>query len=139
MLFRIYESLTAAGSIMGSGGMIVMDDRTCMVAVAKYFMGFLRDESCGKCLPCRQGTQEMYDILERITAGGGRLQDLARLRQIAEAMSQASLCGLGKTAANPVLSTLRFFRNEYEELLQPDKFGQRGNGEPKKQPAAAAK
>jgi NADH:ubiquinone oxidoreductase subunit F (NADH-binding)/NAD-dependent dihydropyrimidine dehydrogenase PreA subunit len=109
-----YESLTSAGSIMGSGGMIVMDDHTCMVDVAKYFMGFLRDESCGKCLPCRQGTKEMYDILERITAGRGRLQDLARLKQLAEALSQASLCGLGKTAANPVLSTLRYFAKEYD-------------------------
>ena len=109
-----YESLTSAGSIIGSGGMIVMDDHTCMVDVAKYFMGFLRDESCGKCLPCRQGTQAIYDILERITAGRGRSQDLPHLKQIAEAMSQASLCGLGKTAANPVLSTLRYFAKEYE-------------------------
>ena len=85
-----------------------------MVDVAKYFMGFLRDESCGKCLPCRQGTQAIHDILERITTGKGRLQDMARLKQLAEAMSQASLCGLGKTAANPVLSTLRYFAKEYE-------------------------
>jgi NADH:ubiquinone oxidoreductase subunit F (NADH-binding)/NAD-dependent dihydropyrimidine dehydrogenase PreA subunit len=108
-----YESLTSAGSIMGSGGMIVMDDRTCMVDVAKYFMGFLRDESCGKCLPCRQGTQAIYDILDGITAGRGRVQDIIRLKDIADAMSQASLCGLGKTAANPVLSTLRYFPQEY--------------------------
>jgi NADH:ubiquinone oxidoreductase subunit F (NADH-binding) len=108
-----YESLTAAGSIMGSGGMIVMDDRTCMVDVAKYFMGFLKEESCGKCLPCRQGTQAIYDILERITGGRGRQQDIARLKEIADAMEQASLCGLGKTAANPVLSTLRYFAGEY--------------------------
>ena len=113
-----YESLTAAGAIMGSGGMIVMDDRTCMVDVAKYFMGFLRDESCGKCLPCRQGTQAIYDILESITAGRGRVQDLTRLKEIAAAMSQTSLCGLGKTAANPVLSTLRYFAKEYEAHIK---------------------
>ncbi len=94
---------------MGSGGMIVMDDTTCMVDVAKYFMGFLRDESCGKCLPCRQGTQEIYDILERHYRRPGPQQDLARLKDIADAMSQASLCGLGKTAANPVLSTPAVF------------------------------
>ena len=98
---------------MGSGGMIVMDDHTCMVDVAKYFMGFLRDESCGKCLPCRQGTQAIYDILDGITAGRGRVQDIIRLKDIADAMSKASLCGLGKTAANPVLSTLRYFPQEY--------------------------
>jgi len=113
-----YESLTAAGAIMGSGGMIVMDDRTCMVDVAKYFMGFLRDESCGKCLPCRQGTQAIYDILESITAGRGRVQDLTLLKEIAAAMSQTSLCGLGKTAANPVLSTLRYFSKEYEAHIK---------------------
>jgi NADH:ubiquinone oxidoreductase subunit F (NADH-binding) len=113
-----YESLIAAGSIMGSGGMIVMDDRTCMVDVAKYFMGFLKDESCGKCLPCRQGTQAIHDILERITTGRGRLNDLSRMQEIAAAMAQASLCGLGKTAANPVLSTMRYFAKEYEAHIK---------------------
>jgi NADH:ubiquinone oxidoreductase subunit F (NADH-binding)/NAD-dependent dihydropyrimidine dehydrogenase PreA subunit len=112
-----YESLTSAGSIMGSGGMIAMDDHTCMVDVAKYFMGFLRGESCGKCLPCRQGTQEMYDILEAVAAGRGVTQDLDRLRDIAEALSQTSLCGLGKTAANPVLSSLRYFKKEFDAHL----------------------
>ena len=113
-----YESLTAAGSIMGSGGMIAMDNTACMVDVAKYFMGFLRGESCGKCLPCRQGTQEMYRILEAVTAGRGKKQDLARLREIAEAMSGAALCGLGKTAANPVLSSLKYFQKEFEAHLR---------------------
>jgi len=112
-----YESLTAAGSIMGSGGMIAMDNTACMVDVAKYFMGFLRGESCGKCLPCRQGTQVMYDILEAITAGRGTQQDLTRLRDIAGALSQTALCGLGKTAANPVLSSLRFFKKEFDAHL----------------------
>ena len=99
---------------MGSGGMIVMDDKTCMVDVVKYFMSFLRDESCGKCLPCREGTQALYEILDRITRGRGRVKDIERMKEVCEAMSQASLCALGKTAANPVLSTLRYFRKEFD-------------------------
>lgn len=113
-----YESLTKAGSIMGSGGMIVMDERTCMVDVAKYFMSFLKDESCGKCLPCREGTQALFEILDGITDGKGRLKDLEQLKNVCEAMSQASLCSLGKTASNPVLSTLRYFRKEYEAHIK---------------------
>ena len=109
-----YESLAAAGSIMGSGGMIVMDDRTCMVDVAKYFMSFLKDESCGKCLPCREGTRAVLEILEKITSGAGKMEDIDRLKDVCEAMSQASLCALGRTAAHPVLSTLKYFKNEYE-------------------------
>ena len=113
-----YESLTEAGSIMGSGGMIVMDDKTCMVDVAKYFMSFLKDESCGKCLPCREGTQALYEILDRITKGKGLAKDIERLKEVCDAMSAASLCALGKTAANPVLSTLRYFRKEYDAHIK---------------------
>ncbi len=109
-----YESLTKAGSIMGSGGMIVMDEKTCMVDVAKYFLNFLRDESCGKCISCREGTQRMWEIVKDITEGKGKEADLALLEELAVAVKDASLCGLGQTAANPVLSTLRYFRHEYE-------------------------
>ncbi len=108
-----YETLKKAGSMMGSGGMIVMDEDTCMVDVAKYFMNFLRDESCGKCLSCREGTQRMWEILGKITDGEGTMEDLAVLEELAYAVKDASMCGLGQTAANPVLSTLRYFRDEY--------------------------
>ena len=109
-----YESLTAAGSIMGSGGMIVMDEKTCMVDVARYFLNFLRDESCGKCISCREGTQRMWEIVSDITEGKGKPGDLELLEELAIATKEASMCGLGQTAANPVLSTLRYFRDEYE-------------------------
>jgi NADH-quinone oxidoreductase subunit F len=109
-----YDSLKNAGSMMGSGGMIVMDEDTCMVDVAKYFMNFLRDESCGKCLSCREGTQRMYEILDKITKGRGTPHDLQVLEDLAVAVRDASMCGLGQTAANPVLSTLRYFRHEYD-------------------------
>ncbi len=108
-----YESLTEAGSMMGSGGMIVMDEDTCMVDVAKYYMNFLRDESCGKCLSCREGTQRMWEILDNITNGKGKTEDLHTLEELAIAVKDASMCGLGQTAANPVLSTLRYFKDEY--------------------------
>ena len=108
-----YESLTAAGSIMGSGGMIVMDENTCMVDVAKYFMKFLKDESCGKCFTCRKGTQRMWEILDDITTGKGTLDQLDLLKELALVVRDASMCGLGQTASNPVLSTLRYFRDEY--------------------------
>jgi NADH-quinone oxidoreductase subunit F len=108
-----YESLTAAGSIMGSGGMIVMDENTCMVDVAKYFMKFLKDESCGKCFVCRKGTQRMWEILDDISKGNGTLEHLDLLQELALVVKDASMCGLGQTAANPVLSTLRYFREEY--------------------------
>ncbi len=108
-----YESLTKAGSVMGSGGMIVMDEDTCMVDVAKYFMNFLRDESCGKCLSCREGTQQLWEILNKITQGEGSLEDLETLEDLGEAVRDASMCGLGQTAANPVLSTMRYFKDEY--------------------------
>ncbi len=109
-----YDSLTKAGSIMGSGGMIVMDQNTCMVDVAKYFMNFLKDESCGKCYTCRKGTQRMYEILDDISRGKGTLKHLDLLKELAEVVKDTTMCGLGQTASNPVLSTLQYFRNEYE-------------------------
>jgi len=113
-----YESLTKAGSIMGSGGMIVMDENTCMVDVAKYFLNFLRDESCGKCISCREGTQRMWEIVSDITQGRGKEEDIHLLEELALAVKDASLCGLGQTAANPVLSTLRYFKEEYEAHIK---------------------
>jgi len=109
-----YDSLKQAGAIMGSGGLIVMDDGTCMVDVAKYFMGFLKDESCGKCYTCRKGTQRMWEILDDITRGQGTLAHLDLLEELGQTVADASMCGLGQSAANPVLSTLRYFRGEYE-------------------------
>ncbi len=108
-----YESLTGAGAMMGSGGMIVMDEDTCMVDIALYFLRFIQEESCGKCAPCRVGTRRMAEILARIAAGEGGLQDLGKLEALAASVGQASLCGLGQTAPNPVLTTLRYFRDEY--------------------------
>jgi NADH-quinone oxidoreductase subunit F len=116
-----YDSLAQAGSIMGSGGMIVMDERTCMVDVAKYFMAFLKDESCGKCYVCRKGTQRMYEILDDISRGRSTMEQLETLEELALVMKDASMCGLGHTAANPVLSTLRFFRDEYLKHIQEKK------------------
>lgn len=113
-----YESLTQAGSIMGSGGMIVVDENTCMVNLAKFFLEFVCDESCGKCVPCREGTRRMYQILDRITKGEGTIQDLDTLEQMGNLIKRTSLCGLGQTAPNPVLSTLRYFREEYIEHIQ---------------------
>jgi NADH:ubiquinone oxidoreductase subunit F (NADH-binding)/(2Fe-2S) ferredoxin/Pyruvate/2-oxoacid:ferredoxin oxidoreductase delta subunit len=109
-----FDSLTEAGSMMGSGGMIVMDEGTCMVDVAKYFVHFLQEESCGKCLPCREGLKRMGEILDRITEGKGNDEDLSLLEELAEVVADTSLCGLGKTAPNPVLSALRYFRPEFE-------------------------
>lgn len=108
-----FDSLTAVGSMMGSGGMIVMDDRTCMVEVARYYLNFLAGESCGKCVPCREGIRRMLEILTRICNAEGRLEDLELLASLGETVQLASLCGLGKTAPNPVLSTLKYFRDEY--------------------------
>jgi bidirectional [NiFe] hydrogenase diaphorase subunit len=113
-----YESLQALGSIMGSGGMIVMDLTTNMVEVARFFMEFCMDESCGKCIPCRAGTVQMYRLLDLIARGKAYPADLARLEELCPLVREASLCGLGQTAPNPVLSTLRFFRREYEALLE---------------------
>ena len=109
-----YESLAAAGSIMGSGGMIVADENTCMFDLTKYFLGFTQAESCGKCPPCRVGTRQMLGILDRITRGEGKPEDIAQLERIATTVKQGSLCGLGQTAPNPVLTTVRYFRHEYE-------------------------
>jgi bidirectional [NiFe] hydrogenase diaphorase subunit len=114
-----YDSLTHLGSIMGSGGMIVMDQATSMPEVAKFFMEFCRDESCGKCVPCRVGTAEMHDLLTKIVAGSAGAEDLRRLTWLCDMVRTTSLCGLGLTAPNPVLSTLRYFRHEYEALLRP--------------------
>ncbi|MCK5916618.1 MAG: SLBB domain-containing protein, partial [Deltaproteobacteria bacterium] len=108
-----FDALTEIGSMMGSGGMIVMDDQTCMVDVAKYFVAFLKGESCGKCTTCREGLQRMYEILDKITEGKGTVADLDLLEEMAPVIQQGSMCGLGKTAPNPVLSTLRYFRDEY--------------------------
>jgi len=116
-----YESLTALGSMMGSGGMIVMDEDDCVVDVSKFYMEFCVDESCGKCAPCRIGTNQMHSILERITKGNGEMGDLAKLEKIGQAMTKASLCMLGGSAANPTLSTIRHFREEYEEHIQGHK------------------
>ena len=100
--------------MMGSGGMVVMDEHTCMVDVAKYFLSFLQDESCGKCVPCRLGIDRMLEIVTDITEGRGSIEQLDLLEELGETVTETALCGLGKTAANPVLSTLRFFRDEYE-------------------------
>jgi NADH:ubiquinone oxidoreductase subunit F (NADH-binding)/(2Fe-2S) ferredoxin/NAD-dependent dihydropyrimidine dehydrogenase PreA subunit len=116
-----YESLTQAGSMMGSGGMVVMDEDTCMVDVARYFLSFTQDESCGKCTPCREGTKAMLDILTRITEGKGTEEDLSLLQDMALAVKDSALCGLGKTAPNPVLTTMRYFLNEYETHIRDKK------------------
>ena len=109
-----YDNLTALGSMMGSGGMIVMDEDTCMVDIARFFLEFTVDESCGKCTPCREGTKRMLEILEKITEGNGTLEDVDRLEELGNIIKVSSLCGLGQSAPNPVLSTLRYFRDEYE-------------------------
>lgn len=108
-----YDSLTALGSMMGSGGMIVLDEDNCMVDVARFYLDFIKDESCGKCTPCRIGTKRMLEILEKITAGQGSLEDLDKLEALAKQIKTVSLCGLGQTAPNPVLSTLKYFKDEY--------------------------
>jgi NADH:ubiquinone oxidoreductase subunit F (NADH-binding)/(2Fe-2S) ferredoxin len=109
-----FDSLTNAGSMMGSGGMVVMDEDTCMVQLAKYFIDFLKEESCGKCTPCREGLTAMSEILGRISEGEGTEEDIPLLEEYGETMRETSLCGLGQTAANPVLSTIHYFREEYE-------------------------
>ncbi len=109
-----YDNLIAIGSMMGSGGLIVMDETTCMVAIAKFFLEFTVDESCGKCTPCRIGTKRLLELLEKITKGNGTLEDLDRMEELCYYIKDNALCGLGQTAPNPVLSTLRYFREEYE-------------------------
>lgn len=108
-----YESLSQIGSMMGSGGLIVMDDTKCMVNLAKFYLGFTVDESCGKCTPCRIGTKRMLEILEKVTEGNGETEDLEKLERLAKTIQKASVCGLGQTAPNPVLSTIKYFRDEY--------------------------
>ena len=113
-----YDNLISIGSMMGSGGLIVMDEDNCMVDIAKFFLEFTVDESCGKCPPCRIGTKRMYEILERITQGKGEEGDIEKLENLAENIKQGALCGLGQTAPNPVLSTIRYFRDEYEAHIK---------------------
>lgn len=118
-----YESLKERGAMMGSGGVIVMNDSNCMVNVAKFFMEFCVEESCGKCSPCRIGLKQMYDILDRITSGNGREGDIEELQRLGESVNKLSLCGLGQTAPNPVLSTIRYFRDEYESHIRDHSCG----------------
>jgi NADH:ubiquinone oxidoreductase subunit F (NADH-binding)/ferredoxin len=116
-----YESLAEVGSIMGSGGLIVLDEDSCAVDIARYFLSFTQEESCGKCPPCRVGTRAMLGMLEQITAGNGTKEHLDRLERLAGTIKNGSLCGLGQTAPNPVLTTLRYFREEYEEHIEQKK------------------
>jgi len=112
-----FESINSTGAIMGSGGMVVMDSKRCMVDVAKYFLSFTQKESCGKCTFCRIGTRRLLEILTKITEGKGELGDLDLLEELALKIGKSSLCGLGQTAPNPVLTTLKYFRKEYEEHI----------------------
>ncbi|HUV85702.1 MAG TPA: NADH-quinone oxidoreductase subunit NuoF [bacterium] len=116
-----FDALTTAGSMMGSGGMVVMDNDTCMVEVARYFLDFLQEESCGKCTPCREGVKQMHDICKRITKGEGREGDVELLEELGRTVKETALCGLGTTAPNPLLSTIRFFRDEYEAHIRDKK------------------
>ncbi|MBR5555262.1 NADH-quinone oxidoreductase subunit NuoF [bacterium] len=116
-----YDNLIKAGAMVGSGGLVVMSDKTCIVEVARFFMNFTQNESCGKCVPCREGTKNMLKILEKIVAGKGEMKDLDTLEELALAVKDGSLCGLGKTAPNPVLSTLKYFRDEYIAHIQDKK------------------
>jgi NADH:ubiquinone oxidoreductase subunit F (NADH-binding)/(2Fe-2S) ferredoxin/ferredoxin len=113
-----YESLKSVGAIMGSGGMVILDGNTCMVDTARFFLEFTQHESCGKCVPCRLGTKRMLEILDRITNGGGREGDIELLEELSEGVKDASLCGLGQTAPNPVLSTIQYFRDEYQTHIE---------------------
>jgi len=113
-----YDSLIKAGAMMGSGGLVVMDETTCMVDVARFFLTFTQSESCGKCTPCREGTKRMLEILNRIIDGKGREGDIELLEDLASVIKDTALCGLGQTAPNPVLATLRYFRNEYEAHIK---------------------
>jgi NADH:ubiquinone oxidoreductase subunit F (NADH-binding) len=113
-----YESLKEVGSMMGSGGVIVMDENTCMVDIARYFLEFNKFESCGKCVACREGVRRMHETLDYITRGYGREGDIELLEELGQAVKSASLCGLGQTAPNPVLTTIRYFRDEYEAHIR---------------------
>jgi NADH-quinone oxidoreductase subunit F/NAD(P)H dehydrogenase (quinone)/NADP-reducing hydrogenase subunit HndC len=116
-----FESIAEVGAIMGSGGMIVMDDHTCMVDMARFFMDFIQEESCGKCTPCREGTMRMLQILQRITRGEGQPGDIELLEELSQVVKDGALCGLGQTGPNPVLSTLKYFREEYEAHIYEKK------------------
>ena len=116
-----YKALTATGAIMGSGGMVVMDENTCMVGIAKFFLDFTTKESCGKCVPCRIGTKRLCEILTRIVEGNGKEGDVELLEELCNAVKDSSLCGLGQTAPNPVLTTIRYFRDEYDAHIRDKK------------------
>jgi len=116
-----YDSVNATGAIMGSGGMVVMDESTCMIDLAKFFLNFTQEESCGKCTFCRLGTKRMLEMLERITEGKGEDGDIEKLENLAHQIKNNSLCGLGQTAPNPVLTTLKYFRHEYEAHIYDKK------------------
>jgi len=116
-----YEEIAKVGAIMGSGGVIVMDEGTCMVDMARFFMDFIQDESCGKCTPCREGTKRLLELLEKICEGHGEPEDIEILKELSATIKDSSLCGLGQTAPNPVLSTLRYFLHEYEAHIYEKK------------------
>jgi NADH-quinone oxidoreductase subunit F/NADP-reducing hydrogenase subunit HndC len=116
-----FDNLIAIGSMMGSGGMIVMDEDDCIVDVTKFYLEFCVEESCGKCAPCRIGTKKLFEYLERFTKGQGKPEDIQKMKDIGNAMKKASLCGLGQTAANPVLSTLNYFAEEYRQHIEDGK------------------
>jgi len=116
-----YETLTQAGAMVGSGGLVIMDETTCMVDIAKFFVNFSQAESCGKCTPCREGNKRMWEILNRITEGEGEMEDLDKLEELARTIKETSLCGLGQNAPNPVLATLKYFRDEFVEHIQDKK------------------
>ena len=116
-----YKALGATGAIMGSGGMVVMDESTCMVGMAKFFLDFTKDESCGKCVHCRIGTKRLQEILGRIVSGKGKEGDIELLEELCKGVKDGALCGLGQTAPNPVLTTIRYFRDEYEAHIREKK------------------
>lgn len=116
-----YDTLTRAGAMVGSGGLVVMDETTCMVDIARFFLNFSQSESCGKCTPCREGNKRMWEILDRITRGEGQIEDIEKLETLANAIKETSLCGLGQNAPNPVLATLKYFRDEFEEHIRDKK------------------
>lgn len=123
-----YDNLIAIGSMMGSGGLIVMDETTCMVDIAKFFLEFTVDESCGKCTPCRVGTKRLLEMLNKITSGTGTMEDIDKMEELCYYIKDNALCGLGQTAPNPVLSTLRYFRDEYEAHVKEHRCGRRLQG-----------
>jgi NADH:ubiquinone oxidoreductase subunit F (NADH-binding) len=116
-----YDSLHKVGAMVGSGGLVVLDNKTCMVEMARFFMKFTQEESCGKCIPCRVGTKQMLEFMEKITSGHGTMEELTTLEELGNVVKNASLCGLGKTAPNPILTTIRYFRDEYLEHINDKK------------------